>query len=861
VLFLSLVVRLRRRRILKMIGNPELIAGVATTIQLIRLSIYFVTQVQISTGRKNDDGDANSRSNTAGSIHTASVSEKTPLVNKGDGKSSYVVVGSDNEKDDNNNDEELGSTKESIYEYEPHHEVSPMAYFEIFLTKTSIVIQLALFVYFVISSFLDDSPDEPWLPIASPVFAIGAFLVLCDMKRNRFGFFQRSFNVASAIMVWVSSVVAYPSPLIWQINSLLFVYIFFTLSESFFIRYPEGDDISYLKILRIVADLSKPYLWPSNNSGVETSSEPAVLSNRIRVCSVWAVITLGRLCNVASPLLLARSAVALMTEENYDDAIKFALMYCALEFYGYAAYESCAILLPKVENTAHVELAEMAFSHVYSLGYDWHKTKNLDHVIRDVDDGITAWNTLMKYLLGNIIPFVGEVLAVCLILTLYFSNWQLAVVLFYSIFLYIVWTIVLEIWRRNNRNTSDEADQKKDNWPKSTIDSAPDFETVKYFCGEKFESKRYGEAVKRNQSNSNFAESVNSFRNISQRLIFLICLGATLVLSVIGIKNKELDIGGFVAALLYVIHLFHSLEYLDSVSSGVSAAFVHLLNLVSILALQHDVVDAPDAVTLDTLPTASWENEYAIEFNKVHFNYPSQPIEEGLKGISFKVKRGTTTAIVGEEGAGKTTMKRLLCRFFDIKRGCVKVNGLDIRGITQESLRDSIGVVPQAANVFNETIKSNVAYGRLHHTAVSQEELDEAANEAQLSAFIDTLDERWETIVDGDKLSDCEKQRMAIARCLLKHPPIVLLDNATSGLEAEMESKVQESLDRLCQKRSVLVITDKLNTIRNVNNIVFLKNGEVVEQGTHDELMGRRNGQYAKMWKLQQTNDDVQTDS
>ena len=205
--------------------------------------------------------------------------------------------------------------------------------------------------------------------------------MLCDMKRNRFGFFQRSFNVASAIMVWVSSVVAYPSPLIWQINLLLFVYIFFTLLESFFIRYPEGDDISYLKILRIVADLSKPYLWPSNNSGVETPSEPAVLSNQIRVCSVWAGITLGRLCNVASPLLLAWSAVDLMTEENYDDAIKFALMYCALEFIGYAAYKSCAILLPKVENTAHVELAEMAFSHVYSLGYDWHKTKNLDHVI------------------------------------------------------------------------------------------------------------------------------------------------------------------------------------------------------------------------------------------------------------------------------------------------------------------------------------------------------------------------------------------------------------------------------------------------------------------------------------------------
>jgi len=809
-----------------MIGNPELAAGVATTIQLIRLSMYSITQVQLATKKRKDNSSDTARSEIV-------ESEKTPLISGN--KESYIVAESDK---DNNRDEELGVTEER-----GSHIVSPKTVFEIFLTKTSVGIQLAFCVYFLISTSFVPVDDKQWLLVASLVFFIGSLMMFCDLKRNRFGYFQRFFHVTSAIVVWASSTIAYPSPTIWKINLLLCLYVIFTLTESVVISFPEDDDISRLS-MRTFGALLKPYFWPNQ-------TESAALTNRIRAYFVWGCVALGRLCNLASPLLLGQAATAL-TRENYVDVIKFSLIYCVLEFLGYSFNAIRSILNKKFDKASYVQLAETAFSHVCSLSLDWHRDKKIDQVVRDLDKGITGWNTLMKYMLGRVIPFVGEVVAVCLIFTAHFSNWQLSVILFYSIFLYIVWTIVLVMQRKNN---SKETMEKDGSWCESAIESLPDFETLKYFSGEKLESKRFGDAMK-HESDSSATENFLAFRNISQRLIFQVCLAAAFALSAVGVKKNDMDAGDFVAVLVYVSQLFNSLKYLDSVSDSIVMAFVDSSNLLKIMSEKHDVVDAIDAVALDTLPTASWENEYAIEFDNVHFNYPTQCIKQGLKGISFKVKRGTTTAIVGPEGAGKTTIPRLLCRFFDVRRGCVKVNGLDIRGITQESLRDSIGVVPQTANIFNETLRSNVAYGRLHHTAVSQEELDEVANEAQLSTFIDTLDEGWETMV-GDhnlKLSDCEKQRMAIARCLLKHPPIVLLDNATSGLETETESSVQESLDRLSQKRSVLVITDKLGTIRNANSIIFLRNGSVHEQGTHDELM-ELNGQYAKMWNLQLNTD------
>ena len=287
--------------------------------------------------------------------------------------------------------------------------------------------------------------------------------------------------------------------------------------------------------------------------------------------------------------------------------------------------------------------------------------------------------------------------------------------------------------------------------------------------------------------------------------------------------------------------------------SAVVMAAIDLTNMSELLAESPDVTDAPDAIEVpsSTPPhlLKKGEPDVAVEFDNVVFHYPTQPTTKGLKGLSFTMKRGTTTAIVGPTGAGKTTVSRLLFRFYDVLGGAVKINGVDVRAVTQKSLRRAIGVVPQAASLFNDTIRSNLLYGRRNAT---EEELIQAARDAQLLDFIESLDEGWETLVGdrGLKLSGGEKQRAAICRCLLKDPDFVLLDEATSALDTLTENSVQEALDRLGERRTVLVIAHRLGTIRNADNIIVLKDGVAAEQGTHDELLAR-NGVYADMWNMQ----------
>jgi ABC-type multidrug transport system fused ATPase/permease subunit len=276
-------------------------------------------------------------------------------------------------------------------------------------------------------------------------------------------------------------------------------------------------------------------------------------------------------------------------------------------------------------------------------------------------------------------------------------------------------------------------------------------------------------------------------------------------------------------------------------------AMIDLTNLSQLLAESPDVSDVNDALPLPEVNER--DPDTAVEFDNVSFHYPTQAKSKGLKGVSFKMKRGTTTAIVGPTGAGKTTISRLFFRFYDVLGGAVKVNGKDVRCISQKSLRGAIGVVPQNTCMFNDTIRANLLYGRKDAT---QEDLDQAAEDAQLHNFISSLDNRWDTMVGdrGLKLSGGEKQRAAIARCLLKDPPFVLLDEATSALDTLTENSIQEALDRLGNHRTVLVIAHRLGTIRNADNILVLKDGIVAEEGTHDQLVAM-NGVYAEMWNMQ----------
>jgi len=322
-------------------------------------------------------------------------------------------------------------------------------------------------------------------------------------------------------------------------------------------------------------------------------------------------------------------------------------------------------------------------------------------------------------------------------------------------------------------------------------------------------------------------------------------LAATLILAAQEVKKGNMSSGDFVATLSYVLNLFTPLNFLGSVYNAIVNAFVDLGNLSQLLAEQPDVVDAPGAPDLD----CGGREGLRVDFIDVGFHYPEQPPEKGLSGVNFSVKPGTTTAVVGHTGAGKTTISRLLFRFYDPLNGSVCFNGTNLANVTQSSVRNSIGVVPQDTVLFNDTILHNISYGKL---GASMAEIEAAAEAAQILTFIRSLPDGWETVVGerGLKLSGGEKQRVAIARCILKNPPLVLLDEATSALDSNTENAIQTALANLSKNRTMVVIAHRLGTIAHADQIVVLHEGQITERGTHDELLAI-NGEYAGMWSMQ----------
>jgi ATP-binding cassette, subfamily B, heavy metal transporter len=487
----------------------------------------------------------------------------------------------------------------------------------------------------------------------------------------------------------------------------------------------------------------------------------------------------------------------------------------------------------QVAQAAFVQLSETTFAHLHTLSLDWHLQKKLGVVIRSMDRGIAACDTLMNYLFLWLVPTLAECVVVCIIFATYFSYFPLAMAVFYFVWVYIVWTILVTLWRKKFRKAVVQSDNE---WHDRCTDSLINFETVKFFTAEDYEGKLFGQSVRRYQEGSVNVQASLSFLNVSQKVILQLCLATALSLAAWGIKQRidcclelgcesgvseccqaisqatcpGMQVGDFVAVLTYTLQLFAPLNFLGSIYNAVVMATIDLGNLSSLLAENPDVTDARNAISLPlnkpprkttrirgrdvydietkrviydvpvaetdgdsvTTGTASIGDDIAVEFDNVYFHYPSQSPSKGLKGVSFTMKRGTTTAIVGPTGAGKTTISRLFFRFYDVLGGSIKINGVDIRKVTQKSLRGAIGVVPQAASMFNDTIRYNLMYGR---RTATQEQLEQAARDAQLLDFIQTLELGWETMVGdrGLKLSGGEKQRAAIARCLLKDPPFV----------------------------------------------------------------------------------------
>lgn len=736
----------------------------------------------------------------------------------------------------------------------------------------SAIANAALAVYFLTVCILDAIGSVTLMYSAIPAgcaataFFLATSLCVRDRNRQRFSQLQRTLHALSAALLALGVVfqVALADGSIADLDIvsivLLALYVFLVLLECKIIEWPvAGTSVKDKKARlskRVLFRVLKPYFWPDG------------WGNRARAIATWFFVIASKACAVISPIYIGKASTAL-TQGDYQGTIRNVVYYCLLTFASAVLKECQSLVYLRVAQAAFVQLAELSFGHLHSLSLDWHLKKKLGEVIRSMDRGIIACDVLVKYLFLWLIPALAECILVAIIFATYFDYFPLAVSVFFFVFAYMLLTVLLTLWRKKFRKQVAKSDN---DWHDVATDSLINFETVKYFTSEGYEKEKFGIAVEAFQSGSVKVAASLSTLNISQKFLLQACLATSLSLATVAIRDREncciangcddgnseccsdlssqcpgMEVGDFVAVLTYTIQLFTPLNFLGSVYNAIVMAIVDLTNLSELLAENPDVADTKDAIALPK--TNESDPDTMIEFDNVLFNYPSQPASSGLKGVSFKMKKGTTTAVVGSTGAGKTTIARLLFRFYDVTGGAVKVNGVDIRMVKQKDLRDMIGVVPQAATLFNESLGENIAYGKKDAT---EEELEAATEAAQLMPFINSLPDRWETQVGdrGLKLSGGEKQRTAIARCILKDPEIAIFDEATSSLDTITEQSVKEALDRLGSDRTVLVIAHRLGTIKDADQIIVLKDGRINEQGTHEQLLVQ-GGQYSEMWSMQ----------
>ncbi|MEO1918169.1 MAG: ABC transporter ATP-binding protein/permease, partial [Paracoccaceae bacterium] len=500
-------------------------------------------------------------------------------------------------------------------------------------------------------------------------------------------------------------------------------------------------------------------------------------------------------------------------------------------------------IFSKVGQRALRALALETFQHIHALSLRYHITRKTGGLSRIIERGVKGVEFLLRFMLFSIVPLILELAMVGLIFFVLFDVWYLAVIVV-TLSLYIWFTFRVTEWRVQIRKAMNKQDT---NANQKAIDSLLNYETVKYFGAENREADRYDASMREYEKLAIQTNYTLGFLNFGQSALITGGLVSVMILAAIGVQNGTLTVGDFVMVNAYMIQITMPLNFLGTVYREIRQALVDMGEMFDLLGQPAEINDKPNAPELNCIGGE-------IVFKNVDFSYES---ERGiLHGLNLIVGAGKTVAVVGPSGSGKSTIGRLLFRFYDVNGGSLKIDGQDVRDITQTSLREQIGVIPQDTVLFNDTIGYNIAYGRPEATF---EEVIGAAKAAQIHDFILSLPDGYDAIVGerGLKLSGGEKQRVGIARTLLKNPPILLLDEATSALDSETEQGILESLKSMGEGRSVITIAHRLSTVVHADKIIVLEKGYVTEQGTHEELLAKK-GRYASMWARQASDSEFE---
>ncbi len=564
---------------------------------------------------------------------------------------------------------------------------------------------------------------------------------------------------------------------------------------------------------------------------------PYLWQYRGRILAALACLVLAKIANVSVPLVF-KEMIDTFADSQLALPVLLLSLYGVLRFSTSLFTELREILFARVTQRVIRRVALEVFQHLHNLSLRFHLARQTGGISRDLERGTRSISSLISYTLYSILPTLIEVF---LVLGILFVRYDIIFVLITlaSLTAYVVFTVKVSDWRINIRRAVNENDSAANS---RAVDSLINYETVKYFNNEHWEAQRYDAQLVQLEAASVRSQTTLAYLNLGQQGIIALGVTAMMWHAAAGVVDGSMTIGDLVLVNAFLIQLYIPMNFLGIVYREIRQALADIERMFALLGSEREIVDRADAQTL------SAHSPVTVEFCAVDFAYDSK--RTILHGISFQIPAGKNVAVVGASGSGKSTLARLLYRFYDVQGGSVRINGEDIRNLTQDSLRAAIGIVPQDTVLFNESILYNIRYGR---PEASDTEVYQAAQAAHLHQFIESLPDGYQTQVGerGLKLSGGEKQRVAIARALLKNPQLLIFDEATSALDSKTERAIQSELELASRGRTSLIIAHRLSTIMQADNILVMDNGQIIEQGRHSELLAR-GGTYARMWALQQ---------